>query len=178
MTIHKFDLLHPVFSQSFMGYATAEVDEFLQEIAENISNLSADKISLADKVAKLEADLEDCAAREQNALKILSSQEAWSREKIDAAKTRIKQEATLVIKDAKKKAENIIQQGNLRLARIMDELAEAENIKTQLEEKLKAIQLDILTLLDKISVLPANNTAKQAQQDEMPKTSPEGLHNA
>jgi cell division initiation protein len=142
-------LLHPVFSQAFMGYAGAEVDEFLREIAEAISKLSADKANLAQRVAGLEARLADCEAEKQEALNALDRKEAWPREKIDAAKRRIKQEATAIIREAEAKAENIIRQGNLRLVRIMDEIAAAEEFNRELKEQISGVQRNILTWLNR-----------------------------
>ncbi|MDR2825173.1 MAG: DivIVA domain-containing protein [Deltaproteobacteria bacterium] len=164
MAIHTIDLLHPVFSQTFMGYASSEVDEFLKEIAEAISSLSADKMNLTHKIAELESRLKDCETEKQKALKALSDQGDWSDEKIMAVKRRIRQEATSIIKEATAKAtakaENIVQQGNMRLARIMSEITEAESFKKQLEEQLNTMQGDILAWFYKSKAVPANKAKK------------------
>jgi cell division initiation protein len=149
MGIHKIDLLHPVFSRTFMGYAGAEVDEFLREIAEAIARLSEDKTRLVQKVAELEARLKDCAAEKQEALQALDRREAWSREKIDADKMRAKQEASAIMQEARAKAENIVWQGNLRLVRVMDEIAAAEEFNRELREQINSVQRNILAWLNR-----------------------------
>ncbi|BFR48805.1 DivIVA domain-containing protein [Nitratidesulfovibrio sp. HK-II] len=144
MSVSRIDLLNHSFSKSLRGYATEEVDRLMQEAADTIGRLSEEKAALAGQVAQLEARLAEFRERESTLRDTLMTTQRVTAD----LKASAQREAQLIIDAAHSKAENLINQGQLRLARIQEDIAEARKVKAQFEMKVRAVVEQHLRMLD------------------------------
>jgi cell division initiation protein len=144
MAVNRIDLLNHTFSRVLRGYDPEEVDSYLQDIADTMAQLGDERVRLANLVAQLEERLAAYGERE-NALRetLLVSQRMMEEIKSSAQK-----EAQLIIDAAQNRAENLTNQANLRLARILDEISEARKLKAQFEFKVRSVIEGHLKLLE------------------------------
>lgn len=144
MSVNRIDLLNHTFSRALRGYDPEEVDSFLQDVADTLARLGDERVRLANLVAQLEERLTAHTERE-NALRetLLASQRMMEDLKATAQK-----EAQLIIESAQNRAENLTNQANLRLARILDEISEARKLKAQFEFKVRSVIEGHLKLLE------------------------------
>ena len=144
MAVNRIDLLNHTFSRALRGYDPEEVDNFLQDVADTMARLGDDRVRLGNLVTQLENRLAEHLERE-NALRetLLASQRMTEEIKASAQK-----EAQLIIELAHNRAENLTNQANLRLARILDEISEARKLKAQFEFKVRSVIEGHLKLLE------------------------------
>jgi cell division initiation protein len=144
MAVNRIDLLNHSFSRTLRGYDPEEVDTFLQEVADSLARLGDERVRLANMVNRLEERLTEQAERE-TALRetLLASQRMMEDLKMAAEK-----ESHLIVETARSRAENLTNQANLRLARILDEIAEARKLKAQFEFKVRSVIEGHLKLLE------------------------------
>ncbi len=144
MALNRIDLLNHDFPRSFRGYAPAEVDRFIQELADTIARLGEEKLLLANRAAQLEVEL-DKAGQRETALRetVLSTQRM-----LEDIKEAAQREAQRVIETAQTRAENLSAQADLRLARITERIADARKLKAQLDLRLRAVLASHLKLLE------------------------------
>jgi cell division initiation protein len=144
MVVHRIDLLNHTFSRVLRGYDPEEVDNFLQEVADTLAHLGDERVRLANHVSRLEERLADQVDREIMLREALqASQRALSEQKNAAQK-----EAQLILDSAQNRAESLTNQANLRLARILDEIAEARKLKAQFEFRVRSVIEGHLKLLE------------------------------
>lgn len=144
MAVHRIDLLNHTFSRALRGYATEEVDSFLQDAADAMAHLGDERVRLSNQVAQLESRLAEYTERESLLRESLISSQRMSEELKAAAQ----KEAQLIIEAAQNRAENLTNQANLRLARILDEISEARKLKAQFEFKVRSVIEGHLKLLE------------------------------
>lgn len=144
MSVSRIDILNHGFTRSLRGYDTAQVDRFLQEVADTVGTLSEEKAALAKRTAELETRLAEFLEREAALRDTLMTTQKMSAD----IKSSAQREAQLIIDAAHAKAENLINQGNLRLARIHEETAAARKVKAQFELRVRAIAEQHIALLD------------------------------
>lgn len=144
MAVSRIDILNQRFGRALRGYDTAEVDRFVQEVADTVGTLSEEKAALASRLAELEARLAEFRARETALRDTLMTTQKMS---VDI-KAGAQREAQLIIDAAHAKAENLLNQGNLRLARLHEEIATARKQKAQFEMRVRSVVEQHLALLD------------------------------
>ena len=144
MAVNRIDLLNPSFSRALRGYDADEVDNFLQEAADTLAHLGDEKVRLANQVALLEERLAEYVERESALRETLLA----SRRMMEEVKNSAQKEAQLIIDSAQSRAENLTNQANQRLARILDEIAEARKLKAQFEFKVRSVIEGHLKLLE------------------------------
>ena len=144
MAVNRIDLLNHSFSRTLRGYDTEEVDSFLQDVADTLAGLSDDRVRLTNLVAQLEERVAGYVKRETALHETLIASQKMSEEMKGAAQ----KEAQLVIESAQNRAENLTNQANLRLARILDEISEARKLKAQFEFQVRSVIEGHLKLLE------------------------------
>ncbi len=144
MAVNRIDLLNHNFSRTLRGYSPEEVDTFLQDVADAQARMSDERVRLINHISLLETRLSEHAKRE-NALRetLVASQKMTEEIKQMAQK-----EAQLILETAQSKAENLTNQANLRLARILEEISEARRLKAQFEFKVRSVIESHLKLLE------------------------------
>lgn len=144
MAVSRIDLLNHTFSRSFRGYSPQEVDRLLQDLADTLGRLGDEKVALGARVTQLETRLAEYQQREVALQEMMVSTQRMS----ETLKASAQQEAQLILEAARAKAENIINQGNVRLARILEDVAHARRLKAQFALKLRSVIEGHLQLLD------------------------------
>lgn len=144
MAVNRIDLLNHSFSRVLRGYDPDEVENLLQEAADTLGRLGDERVRLANLVASLEERVANQNERE-NSLRetLLVLQRVTEDMKVGAQK-----QSQLIIEAAQNRAENITNQANLRLARILDEISEARKLKAQFEFKVRSVIEGHLKLLE------------------------------
>lgn len=114
MKLTSMDINNKEFKKVLRGYDQDEVDEFLDQIAENYEEIYKENSSSKEKIAVLNEKLEHYAKIEdtiQNTL--LLAQNAAEQAKVSA-----KNEAELVVRSANETAKNIIDKANNEVLKI------------------------------------------------------------
>lgn len=135
MAVSKIDVLNKVFSRSFRGYTCAEVDAFLQDVAESLGALAEDKEGMQARLARLEESLEEHKSREATLRDTLVTTQRM----MDDMKSNAQKEAQLIIDAANQKAEVMLNQTHQRLAQLHGDISELKKQRTQFEIKLRSI---------------------------------------
>lgn len=135
MAVSRIDILNQVFSRSLRGYDTAEVDRYMQEMADTIGRLGEDKSRLETRVAELETRLAEYRDREATLRDTLIATQRMTED----MKTNAQREAQLIIDAAHAKAETLVNQGHMRLARLQEEILQAKKLRAQFEMKVRSV---------------------------------------
>ncbi len=144
MAINRIDLLNHAFSRTLRGYDPAEVDSFLQEVGDTIARLSDERVRLTNHINQLEGRLSEYADREALLRDSLIAMQRMG----ENMKAAAQKEGQLIIDSAHAKAEHLTNQATLRLARILDEIADARKLKAQFEFKVRSVIESHLKLLE------------------------------
>ena len=144
MSVSRIDVLNRSFAKSLRGYDTDEVDAFLQEIAETLGRVSEERTLLTNRVALLEAELVSFRERESTLRDTLMTTQRMT----EGLKTTAQREAQVIVAEAQARAENIINQSGLKLARLQESILNAKKMKAQLTMRLRSVAEEHLRLLD------------------------------
>ena len=144
MSVSRIDVLNRSFGKSLRGYDTDEVDAFLQEVAETLGRLSEERTLLTNRVSLLEAELVSFRERESTLRDTLMTTQRMT----EGLKATAQREAQVIVAEAQARAENIINQSGLKLARLQESILNAKKMKAQLTMRLRAVAEEHLRLLD------------------------------
>ena len=144
MSVSRIDVLNRSFGKSLRGYDTDEVDAFLQEVAETLGRLSEERTLLTNRVSLLEAELVSFRERESTLRDTLMTTQRMT----EGLKATAQREAQVIVAEAQARAENIINQSGLKLARLQESILNAKKMKAQLSMRLRAVAEEHLRLLD------------------------------
>ncbi len=143
VTLTPLDIHNKEFSRSFRGYSEDEVNEFLDLIIKEFDLLLKDKKDLEDRVSMLNERLEHFSNIEETLSKsILVAQEAAEEVKINA-----KKEAQLIVKEAEKNADRIINEAlakSRKLSIEIDELKKRASVYRMRFRSMLQAQFEIL----------------------------------
>lgn len=120
MALTPLDIHNKEFTRGFRGYDEDEVNDFLDQIIKDYETVIQDKKQLEHKVAELNTKLEHFSSIEETLNKsILIAQETAEDVKHNASK-----EAKLIIKEAEKNADRIINESLAKSRKIALEIEE------------------------------------------------------
>jgi cell division initiation protein len=112
------DIHNKEFGRSFRGYDEDEVNEFLDHVIKDYEALIRDKKSLEERVALLN----DKLAHFENIEESLSKSILVAQETAEEVKNHARKEAQLIVKEAEKNADRIVNEALLRSREISMEL--------------------------------------------------------
>lgn len=135
MAVSRIDILNQGFSKKMRGYDPAEVDRYMQDMADTIGRLGEDKSRLEARVADLEHRVAEYRDREAALRDTLISTQRMTED----MKTNAQREAQLIIDAAHAKAETLVNQGHMRLARLQEDILEAKKLRAQFEMKVRSV---------------------------------------
>ena len=142
--MQRIDLLNPKFSKTLRGYNPDEVDEFLQDITDTIARMSDERVRLMNHIGRLEERLASYIEKETSMRETMMASQKVSED----IRAQCQREAQLIIEAAHTKADSITNQANFRLAKLLDEIAEARKLKAQFEFKVRSVIEGHLKLLE------------------------------
>ena len=134
MKITPLDIQHKVFDTQWRGYHKTQVDQFLEEIAESVEELTKDNLVLKEKLSGKDDQVGQLKRAETTLTSTLISTQSF----VDQLKHGAQRDADLLVKEAELKAEEILAQSRA-------ELAEMRRMISTLKQQ-RALVLDRLRL--------------------------------
>ena len=144
MKITPIDIEQRQFRVKFRGFDMAEVDVFLDLVAEEMDSLIREGKGLKEEMKKLSEEADAIRNKEK-----LINDTMVNCQKIAAdLKVNAEKEAELMIAQARAEAERIIAEAHHRLARIKEDILDAKKRKIQFETALRSMAESHLKILD------------------------------
>lgn len=145
MRITPIDIQQQHFKTKMMGgYDQGEVDQFLEQVAEELEILTIDGQQLRDELSRTKLALEEMQNREATLKETLITTQRMT----DDLKANARREAELIIANAQVRAEQIIQQTEDRRVKIVAEIQALRREKVAFETNLRMAIESHLRLLD------------------------------
>ncbi len=111
MKITPLDIQHKVLDTQWRGYHKTQVDQFLEEIAESVEELTKENLVLKQKLSGKDGELDQLKRAESTLTSTLISTQSF----VDQLKRGAQRDADLVVKEAELKAEEILSQSRAEL---------------------------------------------------------------
>ncbi|CEA02623.1 Septum site-determining protein DivIVA [Metalysinibacillus saudimassiliensis] len=147
MPLSPIDINNKEFTRSFRGYAEDEVNEFLDQIIQDYEIIIREKKELEQQVAMLQEKADHFNTMESTLQKsIVIAQEA-----ADEVRRNSQKEAKLIVKEAEKNAERIINEALVKSRKATIEVEELTKQSKVFRNRFKMLveaQLDLLNTDD------------------------------
>ena len=111
MKITPLDIQHKVLDRQWRGYDKTQVDQFLEEIAETVEELTKDNMLLKEKLTGKDEELKQLKRAESTLTSTLISTQSF----VDQLKRGAQRDSDLLVKEAELKAEEILSQSRAEL---------------------------------------------------------------
>lgn len=156
MPLTPLDIHNKEFSRSFRGYDEDDVNEFLDQVIKDYEALIRENKDLQSQLVVLQERLDHFANIEETLSKtIIVAQEA-----ADEVKNNSKKEAQLIIKEAEKNADRIINESiskSRKIAMEIEELKKQASIyrtrfRTLLEAQLELLSKEDWSSLERVAI--------------------------
>jgi cell division initiation protein len=138
------DIENQKFPRKLRGYAREEVRMYLASVAEEIQRLNLANAELREEAGRLRDDLEAMKSRERTLQETLVSAQKMSGEMKDQAK----RDSDLLLREARMRAERMLEQAQDQLARIEDEISRAKLERDAFESRLRSAAEEHIAMLD------------------------------
>jgi cell division initiation protein len=132
------------FTRKMRGYDPDEVQLFLRAVAEEIERVNLENATLNEEAGVLRSRLEDFKDRERTLQETLVTAQIMSAD----LKDRSKAEAELLVKEARFKAERLLEQAQDQLHALENEIGRLRLEKDAFENRMRAAIDEHLSLLD------------------------------
>jgi cell division initiation protein len=134
MRITALDLQQQQFKARFRGYDRLEVESFLGMVAEELETQVRENQALREQLRQMEVEITRHQEREQMLKNTLMTAQKVTEDLKDNAK----KESQLLIKTAELKGEKILEQAQLRAAKVQEEIAELKRQRKLFEAKVRS----------------------------------------
>lgn len=135
MKLTPLDIRHKEFKRGMRGYADVEVDEFLDEVADEYERLFKENIDFQDRVETLEEKVAGYRRIEETLQKTLVNAQASAEEqKQNAAK-----EAQLILQDAELKARQMINEAYTERQALEQSMAKLQSAREDFRFKFRQL---------------------------------------
>ncbi|WP_461204331.1 DivIVA domain-containing protein [Clostridium sp. DL1XJH146] len=173
MKITVMDIENKEFKKAFRGYEQDDVDEFLEDVAEDYEALYKDNSSLKERLAMLEEKLENYKQIEAT----INNTLLMAQNTADQVKNNTREEANIILKKANDTAQRIIDDAHTEVIKINEDYGRVKREFLTFKSKYKNFmetQLDIFKSLEEdftknfnISYTESmNNTSKSIESIE------------
>ena len=142
--LSAMDVERQEFSRKMRGYDTDEVRLYLRAVAEEVGRLNLDNQVLLEEVGQLKTRLDDFRERERTLQDTLLTAQKMTGE----MKEKSQRESDLLVKEARLKAERILEQAQDQLHMIENEIGRLRLEKDAFENRLRSVIDEHLALLD------------------------------
>lgn len=133
MKLTPLDIHHKEFRHSIRGYSEEEVDQFLDEVADEFERLFKENIDLSERLEAANATVKQFQDQEQT---IRNTMVAAQRSAEDIV-TKARQEAATLLRDAEMKAKEIIHNALTQKQKVQNELVRIKQAEEQFREQFK-----------------------------------------
>ena len=162
MKLTPLDIRHKEFKRGMRGYADVEVDEFLDEVADEFEHLFKDSIDLGERVEALETQLAGYKRLEETLQKTLISAQVSADElKLNSAK-----EAQLILQEAELKGRQLVDDAYRERQAIEESLATLKNAEQDFRFKFRQLLEGYLRHVEEAPAGVASAPAQGMEQDE------------
>jgi cell division initiation protein len=144
MKITPLDIQHKVFETTFRGYDKKQVDQFLEEIAESVEELTKENLVLKEKLSGKDDELHQLRRAESTLTSTLISTQSF----VDQLKRGAQRDADLIVKEAELKAEEILAQSRADLVEIRRTISDLRRQRALVLERLRATLSSFHRLLE------------------------------
>lgn len=144
MALTPLDIHNKEFSKSFRGYDEDEVNEFLDQIIKDMEILMKEKREMEEKLAGVSERLGHFTNIEET----LSKSILVAQETAEEVKTNARKEAQLIIKEAEKNADRIINESLVKSRKVALEIEELKKKATVYRIRFRSLLEAQLEMLD------------------------------
>jgi cell division initiation protein len=135
MKLTPSDIRQKEFHRGMRGYADAEVDEFLDEVADEFERVVKENLDLSDRLERVQQQLQHYRSIEQTLQQtLLSAQQSAENQRAAAGK-----EAQLVLQDAEVKARDALSEAYATRQQVEREIVLLKNAETDFRFKFRAL---------------------------------------
>jgi len=160
MKLTPLDIRHREFKRGMRGYADVEVDEFLDEVADEFERLFKDNIDLGDRVEALESQVSGYKRIEETLQKTLVSAQASA----DELKQNSAKEAQLILHEAELKGRQLVNESYSERQGIEQSLAKLKSAEQDFRFKFRQLLEGYLKHLEEapagVATAPAEGMAQ------------------
>ena len=138
------DVAKQEFTRKMRGFDPDEVALFLKAVSEEIERLNLENQALTEEASTLRTQVDDFKERERNLQETLVTAQRMSSD----LKDRSKAEADLLVREARVKAERVLEQAQDQLHALENEIGRLRLEKDAFENRLRSAIDEHLSLLD------------------------------
>ena len=170
MRLTPLDIRHKEFARAMRGYKDLEVDEFLDDIADEFERLFNENIDYKDRLETLEEKIEQYRNIEDTLKKTLIS----AQQQAEEMKQNAKKESDLILRDAELKSRGIINDSYAERQKIQRSVSALKQKQEDLRFQLKSVIESYAKILeqdgDYVLAEPADLEIAAAESDLAPLT--------
>ncbi len=156
MRLTPLDIRHKEFARSMRGYKDMEVDEFLDDIADEFERLFNENIDYKDRLESLEEKIEQYRNIEDTLKKTLLSAQQQAEEQ----KQNAKKESDLILRDAELKSRTIINDSYAERQKIQRSVAALKQKQEELRYQLKSVIDSYANILEQDEEIAVDDLAE------------------
>jgi cell division initiation protein len=160
MKLTPLDIRHKEFKRAMRGYADVEVDEFLDEVADEFEHVFKDNIDLNERLEVLEAQVSGYQRIEQTLQKTLVSAQASAEE----LRQNSGKEAELILHEAELKGRQLVNEAYSERQSIEQSMAKLKNAEQDFRFKFRQLLEGYLKHIEEapvdVAMAPADGLAQ------------------
>ena len=156
MRLTPLDIRHKEFARAMRGYKDLEVDEFLDDIADEFERLFNENIDYKDRLESLEEKIEQYRNIEDTLKKTLLS----AQQQADELKQNAQKESDLILRDAELKSRSIINDSYAERQKIQRSVAALKQKQEDLRYQLKSVIESYTNILDQEDEISIDDAAE------------------
>jgi cell division initiation protein len=134
MRISPIDIRQQQFTRRLRGVDSAEVEAFLEDVAEDLESVLKENALLKEQLSTLEERTRNLADRER----IMQETLITTHRVAEDMKAAAKREAQLVLREAELSADKMMEEARAEEAKIRSEILAIKRVRRQLAEDLRA----------------------------------------
>lgn len=147
MKVTPLEIKKQSFKQKVRGYDPAEVETFLEMVADEYETVLNEKNHLAEDIVKLKTQLRDY----QQVEKTLQDTLMNAQESVSQSRENSKREANIIMREAELKSERILDEAREKLDKMKNDYAILKAQKESLAKRLKHLlesQIELIKVLE------------------------------
>ncbi len=150
MSMTPDDILQKEFETRFRGYDREEVEEFLEEVAQAMTEIIKERNELRDEIVALHAQVEQARAEGDEIRKAIAAAHKMS----DDMKEQARKEADLIVEQAKMDAERIVADAHKEAVQLEERIRKLRMMQREAVERIRGSFESYLRMLDEEMALP------------------------
>ncbi len=161
MKLTPLDIHHKEFRHSIRGYSEEEVDQFLDEVADEFERLFKENIDKSEKLEAAEQKLREYQQQEETIRNTMVAAQRSAEEIVSKAR----EEAETILRDAEVKAKEIIHNALQQKQKVQNELIRIKQAEEEFRARFRQLLEGHVSQLSEVK-LPDDVTVMMGQTDE------------